>query len=52
MNKDIFIKALEEELAKSLGLTIHVKLKKDGSGQLSCLFNNEEELNRIINKLK
>ncbi|MBA2795531.1 chromosome partitioning protein [Streptococcus porcinus] len=52
IDKDIFIKALEEELAKSLGLSIHIKLKKDGSGQLSCLFHDDEELNRIINKLK
>lgn len=52
INTNIFIKALEEELAKSLGLPIHIKLKKDGSGQLSCFFQNEEELNRIINKLK
>ncbi|MGT2887835.1 ParB/RepB/Spo0J family partition protein [Streptococcus didelphis] len=47
----IFIRAIETELNKSLGIKVNLGIKKDGSGTLVCSFQNEEELNRIINKL-
>lgn len=50
--KDIFNQAIEEELAKSLGLPIQLHQKNDGTGQIKLTFSNNEELNRIINKLK
>lgn len=50
--KDIFIKAVEEDLAKATGIAVTIKQKKDGSGQLQFSFQDQEELNRIINKLK
>lgn len=50
--KNIFTKAVENDLAKSLGLPVTVTLNKDGSGQLHFSFKDDDELNRIINKLK
>lgn len=50
-NKNIFITSLENQLAQSLGLPAKIKLKSTQSGQLLLLFANQEELNRIINKL-
>lgn len=50
--KNIFIKAIEEELAKTLGITVQLSQKKDGSGTLQFHYQNTEELNRVINKLK
>lgn len=50
-NKNIFITSLEDQLAQSLGLPAKIKLKSTQSGQLLLPFANQEELNRIINKL-
>lgn len=50
--KTVFTKAIENELAKSLGLAVSISLNKDGSGQCHFTFHNDDELNRIINKLK
>ncbi|MCB2834214.1 chromosome-partitioning protein parB [Streptococcus dysgalactiae subsp. dysgalactiae] len=50
-NKNIFITSLEDQLAQSLGLPVKIKLKSTQSGQLLLPFANQEELNRIINKL-
>ncbi|WNZ97238.1 ParB/RepB/Spo0J family partition protein [Streptococcus iniae] len=50
--KTLFTKAIENELAKSLGLAVSISLNKDGSGQCHFTFHNDDELNRIINKLK
>ncbi|MDY2962796.1 ParB/RepB/Spo0J family partition protein [Streptococcus dysgalactiae] len=50
-NKNIFITSLENQLAQSLGLPAKIKLKSTQSGQLLLPFANQEELNRIINKL-
>ncbi|MDY4034929.1 MAG: chromosome partitioning protein ParB, partial [Streptococcus dysgalactiae] len=49
--KNIFITSLEDQLAQSLGLPAKIKLKSTQSGQLLLPFANQEELNRIINKL-
>ncbi|EHI70521.1 ParB/RepB/Spo0J family partition protein [Streptococcus ictaluri] len=49
--KDIFCDHLEKKISKSLGLPSSLQLKKDGSGHVQLVFSNEEELNRIINKL-
>ncbi|MGT2933618.1 ParB/RepB/Spo0J family partition protein [Streptococcus catagoni] len=50
--KNIFIQAIEKDLAKRLGVGVHISQKKDMSGSLSFHFSNEEEFNRIINNLK
>lgn len=50
-NKNIFITSLEDQLAQSLGLPVKIKLKSTQNGQLLLPFANQEELNRIINKL-
>lgn len=50
-NTDIFVKAIEKELAKNLGIEVRLFSKKDGSGTLQFHFNNHDELNRIIHKL-
>ncbi|AEJ26320.1 ParB/RepB/Spo0J family partition protein [Streptococcus equi subsp. zooepidemicus] len=50
-HKTIFVKSLEKELSKSLGLPVALSLQKNDSGQLQLSFSNQEELNRIINKL-
>ncbi|PIA86046.1 ParB/RepB/Spo0J family partition protein [Streptococcus parauberis] len=52
IEKDIFNQAIENEIAKSLGLPIQLHKKNDGTGHIKLTFSNTEELNRIINKLK
>ena len=49
----IFIRNQEEELAKQLGLPVKITISKTGTkGDVSLYFQSEEDLNRIINKLK
>ncbi|MGG6837634.1 UNVERIFIED_CONTAM: ParB/RepB/Spo0J family partition protein [Streptococcus canis] len=50
-DKDIFVTSLEKQLAKSLGLKATIKLTSHQTGHLQLPFANEDELNRIINKL-
>lgn len=50
--KVIFQDHLEKELQKSLGLEVNISGFQQKKGQLSISFANEEEFNRIINKLK
>ena len=52
--KDIFIRHQEEELSKLLGLPVTLlSLSKSGfKGDLQLHFQSEEDLNRIINRLK
>lgn len=51
--KDIFIRNQEEELTKQLGLPVKITISKTGTkGEVSLHFQSEEDLNRIINKLK
>ena len=51
--KDIFIRNQEEELTKQLGLPVKITISKTGTkGDVSLYFQSEEDLNRIINKLK
>ncbi|MGT2833463.1 ParB/RepB/Spo0J family partition protein [Streptococcus halotolerans] len=50
--KTIFQNHLEEELQKSLGLSVSISGFQQKKGHLSITFSNEEEFNRIINKLK
>ena len=51
--EDIFIRNQEEELAKQLGLPVKITISKTGTkGDVSLYFQSEEDLNRIINKLK
>lgn len=49
--QNIFIKEMEKELAKSLGTSIKISQKKDGSGHIQLQFKDESEFNRLINKL-
>ena len=43
----------EEELSKLLGLPVTLSLSKSGfKGDLQLHFQSEEDLNRIINRLK
>ncbi|HEP3276208.1 TPA: ParB/RepB/Spo0J family partition protein [Streptococcus pyogenes] len=49
--KNIFATSLEKQLAKSLGLSVNMKLTANHSGYLQISFSNDDELNRIINKL-
>lgn len=48
---NLFIKDKEKELSKLLGLPVTISQKKGGQGQLTFHFSNEEDFNRIINKL-
>ncbi|MGT2934967.1 ParB/RepB/Spo0J family partition protein [Streptococcus castoreus] len=50
-DKDIFVTSLERKLAKSLGLKVTLIFKTNNKGQVQLSFSNQEELNRIINKL-
>ncbi|MGV3010662.1 ParB/RepB/Spo0J family partition protein [Streptococcus thoraltensis] len=50
--KTIFQNHLEKELQKSLGLAVNISGFQQKKGHLSITFANEEEFNRIINKLK
>lgn len=49
---NIFIKDKESELSKAFGLPVTISQKKDGQGQLVFHFSDDEDFNRIINKLK
>ncbi|WP_159591577.1 ParB/RepB/Spo0J family partition protein [Streptococcus halichoeri] len=51
-SKDIFIQAIEQEIAQSLGLDTSVSYHpQKQSGAITIHFANEQEMNRIINKL-
>lgn len=49
--KDPFIKTMENELEKALGLTVKLRYSKSHSGSLQITFSTEEEFNRVMNKL-
>ncbi|MCC9943021.1 ParB/RepB/Spo0J family partition protein [Streptococcus agalactiae] len=51
-NKDVFLKHQENELAQFLGSKVKLTINKDGAGNIKIAFDNQEELNRIINTLK
>lgn len=51
-NPDIFIKDVEKELSRSLGLTVKLTYNKNHQGQISLKFSSEEEYTRLINRLK
>lgn len=51
-NKTIFQHHIEIELQKSLGLEVKISGLQQQKGHLSISFANEEEFNRIINKLR
>jgi len=44
--------ALEEELGRSLGVGVALNPKKDGSGVLKLSYNNKQELNTILQRLR
>lgn len=50
--KDPFIKNIEEELEKALGLPVILRYSKTHSGSIQISFSTEEDFNRIIHKLK
>ena len=50
-SRNLFIKNKEEELEKLLGVPVKLTYSKTGKGSLQLSFNNEKELNRIINNL-
>jgi ParB family chromosome partitioning protein len=46
------IKALEEELTRSLGLAVEMKTRSGGGGELRIRFNRPEELDGVIRRLR
>ncbi|MGT2907599.1 ParB/RepB/Spo0J family partition protein [Streptococcus dentiloxodontae] len=50
--KDIFVEDQEKKLEKLLGLPVTIRYKKNHTGSLQIYFSNEEDFNRIINKLE
>ncbi|MFC3932497.1 ParB/RepB/Spo0J family partition protein [Streptococcus dentapri] len=50
--KDIFKKNLEQELTQFLGTPVSISMAKNQTGKLSIHFSSQEDLNRIVNKLK
>ncbi len=46
------VMALEEELGRSLGVGVELNPKKDGSGVLKLNYNNKQELNTILQRLR
>lgn len=52
-NKDIFTNYQEAELSKQLGLPVKiVRSKNSRKGEVRLIFQSDDDLNRIINKLK
>ncbi len=44
--------ALEEELGRSLGLPVKLRVKKDGSGDIKLSYSNKQELNMLLKRLR
>lgn len=51
-NSNLFIKAYEEQLRRSLGLTVTISSKGKNKGSIQLNFSSEEEFQQLINKLK
>lgn len=49
--KDLFVKTIENDLQKALGLPVTLRYSKNHSGSLQISFSTEEDFNRIIHKL-
>lgn len=51
IKKDPFLKNIENDLEKSLGLPVTLRYSKNHSGSIQINFSTEEDFNRIIHKL-
>jgi len=49
---DADIKALEEEMTRVLGLSVTLTRKKDGSGELKVNYQQKQELDKILKRLR
>lgn len=50
--KDPDVEALQDELTRKLGLSVHVNCKKDGSGDLLIHYTRPAELDGVLSKLR
>jgi len=46
------VRALEEELTRTLGLHVKLHKKKDGSGEIKFVYQNKHELNTLLQRLR
>jgi ParB family chromosome partitioning protein len=49
---DSEVLALEEELTRVLGLQVKLQRKKDGSGDVRLFYQNKQELNKLLQRLR
>lgn len=49
---DADVKALEQELTRKLGLTVTIRCKKNGGGELRIRYGSVEELDGVLRKLR
>ena len=45
------LNSIEEYIQNASGLTVNVKLNSDGSGKVEIMYNDAEELLRIVKKI-
>lgn len=50
--KDSDVEALQDELTRKLGLSVHIQCKKDGSGELRIHYTRPVELDGVLRKLR